>query len=70
MNNNPFFCPFKLKKILVELALERPELVQEWIGANIKRIASEIYRDCLFGGKDGGKCHFYKPNLVSDPLNC
>uniref|UniRef100_A0A1A9UQB9 Adenylate kinase n=1 Tax=Glossina austeni TaxID=7395 RepID=A0A1A9UQB9_GLOAU len=41
------------KKILVEIALERPELVQEWIGANIKRIASEIYRDCLLGGKDG-----------------
>uniref|UniRef100_A0A1A9WT19 Adenylate kinase n=1 Tax=Glossina brevipalpis TaxID=37001 RepID=A0A1A9WT19_9MUSC len=41
------------KKILVELALERPELVQEWIGANIKRIASEIYRDCLLDGKNG-----------------
>ncbi|XP_023302930.2 adenylate kinase 8 [Lucilia cuprina] len=41
------------KKILVECALIRPQDAQEWIGRNIKRIANEIYQDCLNGGKNG-----------------
>ncbi|KAM7350205.1 adenylate kinase 8 [Cochliomyia hominivorax] len=46
-----YFEKYKLieiaKKILVECALLKPEDPQKWIGENIKRIASEIYQDCL-----------------------
>ncbi|TMW49731.1 hypothetical protein DOY81_005195 [Sarcophaga bullata] len=41
------------RKILVECALLRPSDAQEWIGKNIKRIANEIYQDCLQNGKHG-----------------
>lgn len=37
----------------MECAIERPDDVQLWIGQNIKRIANEIYHDCLNQGKDG-----------------
>lgn len=40
------------QKILVECSLERPENPQEWIGKNLKRIAQEIYEDCLNGGEN------------------
>ncbi|XP_073835344.1 adenylate kinase 8 [Musca autumnalis] len=39
------------KRILVECALVRPIDVQLWIGKNVKRIASQIYEDCLNQGK-------------------
>uniref|UniRef100_A0A1I8NHG7 Adenylate kinase n=1 Tax=Musca domestica TaxID=7370 RepID=A0A1I8NHG7_MUSDO len=52
-----YFEKYKLieisKRILVECALERPPNVQLWIAKNIKRIASEIYEDCLNHGKCG-----------------
>ncbi|XP_061400114.1 adenylate kinase-like [Musca vetustissima] len=41
------------KRILIECALERPRNTQLWIAKNIKRIAVEIYDDCLKGGKCG-----------------
>lgn len=41
------------QKILVECDLHRPLEPQEWIGKNIKRLANEIYQDCLKGGKNG-----------------
>lgn len=37
----------------MECALLRPSDAQEWIGKNIKRIANEIYQDCLQHGKYG-----------------
>lgn len=37
----------------MECALKRPSNVQEWMGKNIKRIANEIYQDCLQQGKHG-----------------